>query len=54
MTNISYPNLYQFRSEDLKNLNRIEYFSVIKVHIDQQEKAILHCLMQNIKQDTKI
>ena len=34
---ISYPHLYQYRGVELKNLNRIEYFSTIQVQKDQPD-----------------
>ena len=34
---ISYPHLYQYRGVELKNLNRIEYFSKIKIQKDQPD-----------------
>jgi len=36
---ISYPHPNRFRGEDLKNLNIIEYFSVIEVQTDRPEKS---------------
>jgi hypothetical protein len=38
IVSISYSHLYWYREEELKNLNQIEYFSVIKVWTDWPEK----------------
>jgi hypothetical protein len=35
---ISYPHLYRYRGKELKNLNRIEYFSILEVQADRSEK----------------
>ena len=34
---MSYPYLYQYRGVEQKNLNRIEYFSMIQIQKDQPD-----------------
>ena len=50
IVSISYSHLYWYREEELKNLNQIEYFSVIKVWTDwpeKNDKELHQVLVQN-------
>ncbi len=53
MVPISYPHLYQYRGVELKNLDRIEYFSTIQIQKDQPDTNDEESPTHNVNLDKK-